>query len=92
VLTNRMSELLTYGSVGGGGSNPAPYPAANRAMTLQLTIDDQWRPVADLGRYVLAVISRPSCLSQPIAKSDQSRPVSKFMVSRTVILHPPFRR
>ena len=28
-LTNRMSELLTYGSVGGGGSNPAPYPAHN---------------------------------------------------------------
>ena len=26
-----MSELLTYGSVGGGGSNPAPYPAANAA-------------------------------------------------------------
>lgn len=31
-LTNRMSELLTYGSVGGGGSNPAPYPAANLAI------------------------------------------------------------
>ena len=26
-LTNRMSELLTYGSVGGVGSNPGPYPA-----------------------------------------------------------------
>jgi hypothetical protein len=26
-LTNRMTELVTYGSVGGGGSNPAPYPA-----------------------------------------------------------------
>jgi hypothetical protein len=29
LLTNRMSELLTYGSVGGGGSDPAPYPAAD---------------------------------------------------------------
>jgi hypothetical protein len=29
LLTNRMSELLTYGSVGGGGSNPAPYPAVD---------------------------------------------------------------
>jgi hypothetical protein len=29
-LTNRMSELFTYGSVGGAGSNPGPYPAANR--------------------------------------------------------------
>ena len=31
VLTNRMSELLTYGSVGGGGSNPAPYPAKHES-------------------------------------------------------------
>ncbi len=30
LLTNRMTELVTYGSVGGGGSNPAPYPAPNR--------------------------------------------------------------
>ena len=34
-LTNRMSELLTYGSVGGGGSNPAPYPAGNGAVALK---------------------------------------------------------
>jgi len=27
LLTNRMSELLTYGSVGGVGGNPGPYPA-----------------------------------------------------------------
>ena len=33
LLTNRMSELFTYGSVGGGGSNPAPYPA----------VDAEWR-------------------------------------------------
>lgn len=26
LLKNRMSELLTYGSVGGVGSNPGPYP------------------------------------------------------------------
>ena len=35
LLTNRMSELLTYGSVGGGGSNPAPYPAADGGITSQ---------------------------------------------------------
>ena len=29
-LTNRMSELLTYGSVGGVGRKPGPYPAPNR--------------------------------------------------------------
>ncbi len=28
-LTNRMSELLTYGSVGGVGRKPGSYPAAN---------------------------------------------------------------
>jgi len=35
-LTNRMSELLTYGSVGGVGGNPGPYPALDAAMTLLL--------------------------------------------------------
>jgi hypothetical protein len=28
VLTNRMREYFTYGSVGGAGGNPGPYPAA----------------------------------------------------------------
>jgi len=30
-LTNRMSELLTYGSVGGVGRKPGPYPALDAA-------------------------------------------------------------
>jgi len=30
VLTNRMREYFTYGSVGGAGGNPGSYPAANR--------------------------------------------------------------
>jgi hypothetical protein len=34
LLTNRMSELLTYGSVGGVGRKPGPYPALDAAMTL----------------------------------------------------------
>jgi len=38
LLTNRMSELLTYGSVGGGGRKPAPYPALDAAMTFSLHI------------------------------------------------------
>lgn len=29
-LTNRMSESFKYGSVGGAGRKPGPYPAANR--------------------------------------------------------------
>ena len=50
LLKNRMSELLTYGSVGGVGSNPGPYPAVNPAITLRLAIEDQWRRVTDLER------------------------------------------
>jgi len=29
VLTNRMREYFTYGSVGGAGGNPGSYPVAN---------------------------------------------------------------
>ena len=32
VLTNRMREYFTYGSVGGAGGNPGPYPAANHGQ------------------------------------------------------------
>jgi hypothetical protein len=28
-LTNRMTELVTYGSVGGVGRKPGPYPAGD---------------------------------------------------------------
>ena len=31
VLTNRMREYFTYGSVGGAGGNPGPYPATSTA-------------------------------------------------------------
>src|SRR5437867_1991412 len=37
-LTNRMSELLTYGSVGGVGGNPGPYPAVDAGTALQSAI------------------------------------------------------
>ncbi len=33
-LTNRMSELLTYGSVGGVGRKPGPYPALDAGTGL----------------------------------------------------------
>ena len=32
VLTNRMREYFTYGSVGGAGGNPGSYPAPNRRL------------------------------------------------------------
>ena len=38
LLTNRMSELLTYGSVGGVGRKPGPYPAPNAAGPRQFPI------------------------------------------------------
>ena len=38
VLTNRMREYFTYGSVGGAGGNPGSYPAANRAEPLGLAL------------------------------------------------------
>ena len=34
LLTNRMREILTYGSVGGVGRKPGPYPALDSAITL----------------------------------------------------------
>ena len=34
VLTNRMREYFTYGSVGGAGGNPGSYPAANAGQPL----------------------------------------------------------
>ena len=38
LLTNRMSELFTYGSVGGVGRKPGPYPAANAGGRYRLQI------------------------------------------------------
>jgi len=32
LLTNRMREILTYGSVGGVGRKPGPYPAVDAAV------------------------------------------------------------
>ena len=42
LLTNRMSELLTYGSVGGGGSDPAPYPALDGGIPCLFHVRRQW--------------------------------------------------
>jgi hypothetical protein len=38
VLTNRMREFFTYGSVGGAGGNPGPYPAPNAGGPRQFPI------------------------------------------------------
>ena len=49
-LTNRMTKLVTYGSVGGVGSNPSPYPTANPAMRALFQAGSQSRGVADARR------------------------------------------
>src|SRR5664279_5231976 len=50
LLTNRMTELVTYGSVGGVGGNPGPYPAPNPAIAFWLHSEHHWRGVGDLRR------------------------------------------
>ena len=52
LLTNRMSELLTYGSVGGGGRKPTSYPALDAAMTLLFHIAAHWRGASEFIRSV----------------------------------------
>ena len=47
VLTNRMREFFTYGSVGGAGGNPGSYPAPNPANASRLHAGHQWRGVGE---------------------------------------------
>src|SRR6266508_923128 len=49
VLTNRMREYFTYGSVGGAGGNPGSYPAANPARASRVQSVRPVRRVAELG-------------------------------------------
>ena len=47
VLTNRMREYFTYGSVGGAGGNLGSYPAANPAIASRFQGGCHWRGVAE---------------------------------------------
>ena len=51
VLTNRMREYFTYGSVGGTGVNPGSYPAANPAIASRLQSNALVGRVAELGSF-----------------------------------------
>ena len=42
LLTNRMREILTYGSVGGVGRKPGPYPALDARTALCFRVDAHW--------------------------------------------------
>jgi len=50
LLTNRMSELLTYGSVGGSGRKPASYPAADGGWPVLFAFVAQWPAAAEFLR------------------------------------------
>ena len=50
LLTNRMSELLTYGSVGGVGGNPGPYPAEDAGFGFLFHAGRQRSGASDSGR------------------------------------------
>jgi len=47
LLTNRMTESVTYGSVGGVGGNSDPYPAPNAGIALQFHVELLWPGVGD---------------------------------------------
>ena len=51
VLTNRMSELLKYGSVGGVGRKPGPYPAGNAGLAFKFQLEHDWPGVPESGRW-----------------------------------------
>ena len=55
LLTNRMTELVTYGSVGGGGSNPAPYPALDAGRAICFHIVAPWPGASESERWARAV-------------------------------------
>jgi len=45
-----MTQLVTYGSVGGVGSNPGPYPAPNPAIASRWNSEHHWRGVGESDR------------------------------------------
>ena len=50
LLTNRMSESFTYGSVGGVGRKPGPYPAVNGGTARPFQLECPRPAVTDPGR------------------------------------------
>ncbi len=50
-----MTELVTYGSVGGVGCNPGPYPALDAAMSLLFHAGRQRRGASEFLRSAAAI-------------------------------------
>src|ERR1700690_2649313 len=54
LLTNRMTQLVTYGSVGGVGRKPGPYPALDAAVAFSVPGGRKRRGASEAGRSVTA--------------------------------------
>jgi len=48
LLTNRMREILTYGSVGGVGRKPGPYPALDGGIPFGFHVERHWPAASDV--------------------------------------------
>jgi len=54
LLTNRVKEIFTHGSVGGVGSNPGPYPEASPGESPRLRVRKRWAArIAQFCRFAL---------------------------------------
>ena len=55
LLTNRMTQLVTYGSVGGVGRKPGPYPAHNAGWPSQFrfAVHGFWSGVCEFTSEVI---------------------------------------
>jgi len=53
LLTNRMTQLVTYGSVGGVGRNPGPYPAVGAGWPVLFAFSGPRSRATQAGRLSL---------------------------------------
>ena len=77
LLTNRVSESFTHGSVGGVGRKPGSYPAANRrepATFLSSQITLRLPPMADVRRYLAPRMNGQFTISSQNPDNLRSQP------------------
>ena len=84
LLTNRMREILTYGSVGGVGRKPGPYPAPNPAIAPQFHVGRRGRGVGDTASGATRYHERLHCMSSREVLGYGHEPSDEFGQSRRV--------
>ena len=90
VLTNRMREYFTYGSVGGVGRKPGPYPAfliqsgAGACGNFKESAC-KW-PLSEHTHSALMMRFR-SEYAKPVYKSD----IDRFFIRKLLIIRPAWR-